>query len=462
MSDGDWPTYRHDPERSGTVQTKVLHKTPYGAAELKTVWRAAINGRISAPVIADGKVLVSSIDTYRIICLDAEDGEELWNYTTGGRVDSPPTVYGGLVLFGCADGYVYCLRLYDGKLVWRFMAAPQKVNIVACDRVESLWPVHGSVLVKNGVVYAAAGRSSYLDDGLVVYGLDPATSRILCKTSIRSEHADVLPPPPEEEADKMKTQIRQNSTDYKTFLAPDRSDAFAMSGARNDILVADDSSVYLRHLRFDRALASREEPVPHLLSTSGLLDGSEIHRSHWVLGTGDFRRTPVAYPWIMNQLAIPYGLMLAFDGTTVWGVQRGRSSRTQPGTYLLFAAQRPDPLAEESSLGDFKERSSKQGIAYLWTTGLSMRPRAMIHVKDTLFIGGMTDKVDSNHAQSPYNVAFEGNAEGLLRMASASTGKTLSEVRLESPPIWDGLAAARGKLYISNLNGQVVCMRGND
>ncbi len=67
-----------------------------------------------------------------------------------------------------------------------------------------------------------------------------------------------------------------------------------------------------------------------------------------------------------------------------------------------------------------------------------------------------------NYAQAPYNAAFEGNAEGLLRMVSASTGKTLVEMRLESPPIWDGLAAAEGKLYISNLNGQVVCMRGND
>jgi len=464
----NWPTYRHDPERSGAVRTKVLQRTPpqgvpkrtYGAAELRTVWRKAINDRISAPVIADGKVLVSSIDSYRIICLDAEDGEERWDYTTGGRVDSPPTVYGGLVFAGCADGCVYCLRLSDGELVWRFMAAPQKVNTVAHDRVESLWPVHGSVLVKNQVVYAVAGRSSYLDGGLVLYGLHPTTGKILCKTNISSEHAGILPPPTEDEAVKMKTTIRQNNTDYKTFLAPDKSDAFAMSGARNDILVADDSSVYLRHLRFDKTLVSREGSVPHLFSTSALLDGAEIHRSHWVLGTGDFRRIPVAYPWIMNQLAVPYGLMLCFDDATVWGVQRGRSKRTQPGTYLLFAAKRPDPLAQESSLPDFRERPPKDGVAFLWTTELALRPRAIIRTKDALFIGGMTNKVDSSNAPAQYNVAFEGGAEGILRMVCSRTGETLGEMRLAAPPVWDGMAAAGGRLYLATTNGAVLCLAG--
>jgi outer membrane protein assembly factor BamB len=447
----NWPTYRHDPERSGTVQTKVPCK-------LTTAWHMAVGGRITSPVIADGKILVSSIDSYRIICLNAESGDVLWDYKAGGRVDSPPTIYHGLMLAGCADGNVYCLRLADGELVWRFMAAPQQLNTVACDRVESLWPVHGSVLVKNGVVYAAAGRSSYLDGGLLIYGLDPVTGKVLHKINVQSEHAGLIPPPPDDEATKMKTTIRQNRTDYKTFLAPDKSDAFAMSGARNDILVADDSSVYLRHLRFDGTLTSRKKRIPHLFSTSGLLDGSENHRSHWVLGTGDFSRTPVAYPWIMNQLAVPYGLMLVFDGATVWGVQRGRSKRTRPGEYLLFAARRPDPADEESSLPDFQTRPSKPGIGYLWTTELSMRPRAMIRAGDVLFCGGMTAEVDARDAYAPRNAVFEGKAGGILRTVSAGTGKILGEVPLESPPVWDGMAAAGGRLYISTVGGKIFCL----
>ena len=33
--------------------------------------------------------------------------------------------------------------------------------------------MHGSVLFHRGVIYAAAGRSSYLDGGIMLYGLDP-------------------------------------------------------------------------------------------------------------------------------------------------------------------------------------------------------------------------------------------------------------------------------------------------
>ncbi|MGB2819406.1 MAG: hypothetical protein WBF17_00390, partial [Phycisphaerae bacterium] len=47
------------------------------------------------------------------------------------------------------------------------------------EQVESLWPVQGSVLVQGGLVYFAAGRSSFLDGGIVVYGLDARTGKVL-------------------------------------------------------------------------------------------------------------------------------------------------------------------------------------------------------------------------------------------------------------------------------------------
>ena len=37
-----------------------------------------------------------------------------------------------------------------------------------------------------------------------------------------------------------------------------------------------------------RWLVRQEHAGRHLLSTSSLLDDAEVHRSHWVLGTGDF------------------------------------------------------------------------------------------------------------------------------------------------------------------------------
>ena len=43
---------------------------------------------------------------------------------------------------------------------------------VVSDRLESVWPVHGSVLVRDSTVYYAAGRSSYVDGGVRMGKLD--------------------------------------------------------------------------------------------------------------------------------------------------------------------------------------------------------------------------------------------------------------------------------------------------
>ncbi|NQU23799.1 MAG: PQQ-binding-like beta-propeller repeat protein [Candidatus Nealsonbacteria bacterium] len=453
-----WPTYRHDPMRSGSTTAEL-------PAELEPVWQVDVGGRVSPPVVAAGCVIVSDVDAHRIVCLDAQDGTQRWSFTTGGRVDSPPTIHAGRVLAGCADGCVYCLRLDDGQLIWRLLAAPQRINTVAFDQVESLWPVHGSVVVRGDVAYALAGRSSYLDGGMMLYGLDPATGKVLCKTPIRSEHAGAPLPPGEKERLAMDEKISQNATDWKTFTAPDRSDAFSMSGARTDVLVADADSVYLRHLRFDGDLRPCPEQRPHLFSTSDLLDGAEIHRSHWALGTGDFSRTPVAYSWIAYQpnkrggtrLSVPYGLMLAMNEDRVWGVRRNHLVRPvvkQTGPYVLFGATRPDPAEQDNSQPDFRAG----GVQLAWTAPLPLRPRAMIHAGDRLLVGGMSDRFDAKDPSAADNATFAGRGEGLLLVASSADGKTLAVKKLDAPPVWDGMAAAAGRLYVVDRRGRVVCL----
>jgi len=68
----------------------------------------------------------------------------------------------------------------------------------------------------------------------MLYGLEPATGKVVAKRLIESEHAGAMDPPPARTEHSSTTMIRQNTLDYKTFLAPDRSDSFSMSGATND------------------------------------------------------------------------------------------------------------------------------------------------------------------------------------------------------------------------------------
>lgn len=454
MRYSDWWTYRGDPARSGSKTSSV-------PSDLKQLWTVNIGGRLSAATVADGKVLVAQVDAHTVHARDAETGKALWRFTAGGRVDSPPTLYRGLVLFGSRDGWVYCLRASDGAVVWRFLAAPEQINAVAYEQVESLWPVHGSVLVNNGLVYVAAGRSSYLDGGILLYGLNPETGEVQCKTHLASEHTGALDPPSKDKQSKMSTTIRQNYTDYKTFMAPDRSDAFSMRGALTDVMTAEGESIFMRHIRFDGRLMQQEEKRPHLFSTSSLLDDTEHHRSYWVVGTGDFSRTPVAYPWIVTKsLAVPYGLMLAFDDTTVWGIHRVGSKKDKDG-YAVFVTPRPNPLDEKSLLPDFAERSSKKiAGGQSWTVPLAMRPRAMVRANNYLFIGGMPKHIVPKHPSAPGNTASEGKTGGLLHIVSCGDGKTVGRVELESAPVWDGMAAADGRLYLSAIDGTVTCFSG--
>ncbi|MFW5692768.1 MAG: PQQ-binding-like beta-propeller repeat protein, partial [Thermoguttaceae bacterium] len=172
QSEAAWPTYRADAARSGYTPAAL-------PAELKPAWQTALGGQLSALSIGGGKVYVATVDDHTVHALHAETGEPVWSYTAGGRVDSPPTLWNDLCLFGSADGSVYCLRAADGELVWRFRAAPIDRRHTNFEQVESVWPVHGSLLVQDGVVYAVAGRSMFLDGGLHWYQLDARTGELL-------------------------------------------------------------------------------------------------------------------------------------------------------------------------------------------------------------------------------------------------------------------------------------------
>ena len=54
--------------------------------------------------------------------------------------------------------------------------------------------------------------------------------------------------------------------------------------------------------------------------------------------------------------------------------------------------------------------------------------------------------------------AFEGRKGGDLWAISAKTGEALAELdHLDAPPVYDGLIAAGGCLYLSTCDGNVHC-----
>ena len=439
----DWPTLRGGNDRAG-VTAQAL------PAKLGKKWDVYLGRCLTAPVAADGVVLSADMDTHIVYALDASTGAKKWFYTAGGRIDSPPTIHDGMALFGCRDGWVYSLRLSDGSLVWRFRAAPADLRTNVMDQLESLWPVFGSVLIHKGLVYFAAGRNSYLDDGMFLYALDPKTGKVVYQKQMNSPSPRIFSKAEETKLAKTHKEktIKQNRIDYKTFAAADKSDSFSMQGGSlNDILSSDGEHVFLRFFTFNAEWEQQDGKASHLFSTSSFIDDNENHRSHWVLGQGNFSRLPVAYPWLVgkpgaelkNQIV---GLMMSLAKGQVWSVQRSKNG------YLLFSQEYKKEEALKGGANDTVMPTSKRA----WQVNVKIRPRAIVKSGKRVFLLGMPLKTKGPDTRTSEQTA------GMMQFFSADTGAPAGSIILESPPVWDGVAVAAGKMYISTENGSVVCL----
>jgi outer membrane protein assembly factor BamB len=433
----DWPTYRHDPARSGATGASV-------PAELKRAWQADLGGRLTSVVVAGGKVFASQVDAHTVHALAAENGEALWSYTAGGRVDSPPTVAQARVVFGSADGCVYCLRAADGALVWRYRAAPDDRRIVHCGRLESVWPVPGSVLVEDDVVYGTAGRSSYLDGGMCLFRLDLKTGRPLSET-------------------------RLSSRDPKTGGQPeDKVEGFELPGTLPDVLSYDGAHVFLRDAVFDRQGVRQDRRVRHLYCPRGFLDDAWWHRTYWLFGTHFYSG---AGGWPRAGREFPSGRLLVVSDDTIYGFGRRPEYYrwTTANEYHLFATAK-DPQAAKQPVGQGRKRRGGPRWRPTWSEQIPLHARAMVLAGKTLFVAGPPDPADEGAPQAfvldnPLSegaldralAAWRGEQGALLWAVSAEDGRKLSAYELESPPVWDGMAAASGRLFVSLGSGCVQC-----
>jgi outer membrane protein assembly factor BamB len=394
-------------------------------------------------------------------------GKLRWQYIADGCIDSPPTIHGDRVLFGSRGGYVYCLRASDGQLAWRFLAAPTDRRVVVNGQFESVWPVHGSVLLDNDVAYVTAGRSTYLDGGIRVYGLDPIRGRVLHRGLLEGPH------PYEGQRDV----------------------GFYSLGANSDVLVSEGGYVYMRQKKMTRELDEVDVEVLsskgaqdvglHLFSTAGLLDGSWYNRTFWMYS----KRWPGFQ--LANQAPKTGQLLVVGDkktyGVRVFYRRNVHSPMFFPGQqgYLLFAdwnTTEPQIVGEEGSQppvawlpqsdysrgrgNDMRELDSEafgldKMMGYtraeppVWTSWVPVRVRGMVKAGDALFVAGAPDVLEE---EDPY-AAFEDQRGATLVALSASDGKKLSETPLKSAPVFDGLIAAQGRLFACLENGSVVCLK---
>jgi len=464
----DWPMYRHDPRRSGSTPAVV-------EGPVRPVWKTQLGGKLAQPVVVGDRLFVARVDAAQVCCLDAATGTRIWDYTVSGRVDSAPSYYRGSLIFGSADGWVYCLRASDGALVWRFRAAPDDRRVAAFGQIESAWPVHGSVLILDGpstgsgqapstgsaqaVAYFAAGRSSFLDGGMFLYGLDPITGEKRYETRLDGPHPDIK-------------VLDEN--------------AYAMEGAKSDILVTDGALIYLFHNALNSQLEKQPTPVlgapgvrnlgerqfgEHLFSNAGFLDDSWFSRNHWMLGDQwtafnfahqapkagellvfDDAHTYAAKCFLRRNLLSP----LFFPATDGCFLVADRNA-TRPA--VVNVRQQSNYIRWLPQEGELQkcwnlDVGYARGEPAEWVAKIPVRIRALVRTGNALVAAGPPDLCEPDDPLA----ALEGRRGAVLVTFDPRDGRKLHECKLDAAPALDGMSAAGGRLYMAALEGSVWCL----
>jgi len=432
----DWPVYRHDRWRSSSTTSpgpetlailwscSLAPATALPDGPILHDWRENefVKGPVSAPTIAGTLAFVARPDVHEVVAIEANSGEVRWRFTANGRVDTPPTIYRGLCLFGTHAGSVYALSADSGRMVWHFRAAPSSERIVAYGQVESPWPVPGTILIINDVAYFAAGRQPFADGGIFIFAVDPVSGRqhwvhrldtipqkgYYENSGLEFDPIDIL----HQEGDGIALSRWIISLDGKK-VTVDKWNAFAKLNTGNgSVWVPRGCWTYgPRHQARFRGEAPRRP-----LCT---------FRDHTVLSsfngsTGLFRR----------DFDIENVEQFNSKWITGWqAAQEGSEGGTPFRTYRLAekATWKVDPFTSESERKETRAR------------GTQLRNEV-------------------------YGMALAGNGrvfvvhkDGRLKIVSVVDGSVLAETKAP-PPVWDGLAIASRRVYLTCQSGELVCI----
>ena len=427
----DWPSYRGSGARGGITTSS----TPTAVA---IQWTANIGARPTAPVVSGDSVYVADRSGNTVYALERTTGKKRWSFISEGGIDSPPTYHKGLILLGSRGGWVYCLRASDGALVWKFTGMPERRLVCDSGRLESAWPVNGSILVFADTAYFAAGRSTFLDGGIGVFGLDPLTGAM--------KHGRMLSGPYQD--------------DKRNFPVP-ASGTFQLEGCKADIFSSANNQLFVRQQAFKpnlQPIKPNDVQTMHIMASAGFLNDSPQHRTYWTVDR-DLR-----YGGSMGSFgAGPAGDIVAFDGNTFYDVRgyapgrnlEGRGKGMKPSEiYSIHSGKLKDTAGKEDrdaipGFGRWERR---------WNTPTPFAGHAVAASANTLFVAGVP--MLPGYTLEDTNASYAGKKGGIGWLIDANDGRQLQEIRFDAAPVWDGIAIAHQSYFICLNDGSVICLGG--
>ena len=200
---------------------------------------------------------------------------------------------------------------------------------------------------------------------------------------------------------------------------------------------------------FDRQLRDGGAAPPRTRVLGGMLDDTQFRRFFWYFGremTVDLH-SQLTYRFV-EKLQLKHGLsaMLVNDKKSFYGVRRFDNTR------LLNARNHFVP-----GKGDLLFATAIGQETRTWSRRIPVRVTSMLVASDQLAIAGPPETVVD--PKDPLGT-YEGRGGGVLCTVSAVTGEVLNMYALESPPVFNGLAVANGRLYLTMQDGTVRCFSG--
>jgi hypothetical protein len=234
-----------------------------------------------------------------------------------------------------------------------------------------------------------------------------------------------------------------------------------LQGAANDLFVHDGTGLYLKNLRLEpktfRLQAATwpytpwtkepwEQDFKHspFVSVTGFLDNSLFDRSSYLLNQRHSAR------------------MLVFNDDLLVGVRWGKHDATLGrllhadgffeigrNQYTVFARKRWPAEKQNGASG-------AAPAADQWSQTVEIRIGAMALAGDTLFAAGTPLSRDVTPDPEFALRALRGEEGGSLIRLNMADGVAAKVCELPSPPVWNGIAISKQRLFIALRDGKVM------
>jgi len=153
------------------------------------------------------------------------------------------------------------------------------------------------------------------------------------------------------------------------------------------------------------------------------------------------------------------------DGV-VSGLQAGKGKNSGA---LWFRTAKATP----SKRGGKPDAKNNNGtfVQFDWNRYVPVMTQAMAMAGSHVLLAGPPDLVNEEYAferlaqkdpaihrdLAEQDAALRGDRGGVLQMVDTTSGEVSGEFTLERPPVWDGMAIANGRIFVSTTDGKVQC-----